>query len=294
LEGAADIYFGMGITGLSVLDVGAWDGFFSFEAERRGAADVLAVDQYVWRAGGPGNRAAFDLCREVLDSHVKDKIIDVPRTTKENVGEFDIVLFNGIVYHILDPIHALINMSKIAREVLTVETWIDNIEVPRAVMNFFPAEEMPLGHPQNGWGPNSLLMHALLKRIGFETVLEWPTPTHESQRSIFLGFKPGHRFGSYVKQHIDKAQPRLVGTPPDYLRTIERLITEREAVRNELEAVRSDRNVIRREMESARSEIASVRLDLDDARRNCDALRQSTSWRLTKPLRMIRNGLSHR
>ena len=28
----------------SVLDVGAWDGFYSFEAERRGAARVLATD----------------------------------------------------------------------------------------------------------------------------------------------------------------------------------------------------------------------------------------------------------
>ena len=32
------------LAGLSVLDVGAWDGFFSFEAERRGAKRVLATD----------------------------------------------------------------------------------------------------------------------------------------------------------------------------------------------------------------------------------------------------------
>jgi hypothetical protein len=37
------------LTGLSVLDVGAWDGFFSFEAERRGASRVLATDSF---AGG--------------------------------------------------------------------------------------------------------------------------------------------------------------------------------------------------------------------------------------------------
>src|SRR5262249_27135405 len=149
-----------------------------------------------------------------------------------NVGQFDVVLFNGIVYHILDPIHALIEMSGIAREVLTVETWIDNVEVPRAVMNFFPAEEMPSGLPQNGWGPNPLLMHALLKHIGFETVLEWPTPSHEGQRSIFIGFKPGHRFGSYVREHIAKARPRLVGANSRYLATIERLTTERDAIRD--------------------------------------------------------------
>jgi tRNA (mo5U34)-methyltransferase len=34
------------LTGRSVLDVGAWDGFFSFEAERRGASRVVAADFY--------------------------------------------------------------------------------------------------------------------------------------------------------------------------------------------------------------------------------------------------------
>ena len=175
-------------------------------------------------------------------------------------------------------------MSGIAREVLTVETWIDNLEVPRAVMNFFPAEEMPSWLPQNGWGPNPLLMHALLKRLGFETVLEWPTPTHENRRSIFIGFKPGHRFGDYVREHIDKARPRSMGL--DYLTTIERLSIEREAIRCELESTRSDRDATRREIES-------VRLDLEGSRRDCDALRRSTSWRITRPLRMLRRGLSY-
>ena len=32
------------LSGCTVLDTGAWDGFFSFEAERRGAARVVAAD----------------------------------------------------------------------------------------------------------------------------------------------------------------------------------------------------------------------------------------------------------
>src|SRR5690349_4369831 len=34
--------------GRSVLDVGAWDGAFSFEAKRRGAARVVATDYFAW------------------------------------------------------------------------------------------------------------------------------------------------------------------------------------------------------------------------------------------------------
>ena len=35
------------LSGWSVLDIGAWHGFFSFECERRGADRVLAVDHAV-------------------------------------------------------------------------------------------------------------------------------------------------------------------------------------------------------------------------------------------------------
>ncbi|MBI3117610.1 MAG: methyltransferase type 11, partial [Candidatus Hydrogenedentes bacterium] len=44
----AEIIFRYPLAGKTVLDVGAWDGFFSFEAERRGAARVLATDHFCW------------------------------------------------------------------------------------------------------------------------------------------------------------------------------------------------------------------------------------------------------
>src|ERR1700694_579592 len=34
--------------GKTVLDIGACDGFYSFEAERSGASAVTALDHYVW------------------------------------------------------------------------------------------------------------------------------------------------------------------------------------------------------------------------------------------------------
>ena len=218
IKDAADIYFAMGIEGRSVLDVGAWDGAFSFEAERRGAADVLAVDDPAWRpATWTSGKAGFDLCHEALASTVRSLMLDLPQVTLENVGQFDIVLYNGIFYHVLDPIRDLIEMSRIARHVLTVETYIDNLENHRPVMNFFPGEKMPAGLPQNGWGPNSLLMHALLAKLGFETVLEWPTPLQGAYRSIFIGFKPGCPFEDFVQRNLDRAAPRFgaAKAPPD-------------------------------------------------------------------------------
>ena len=45
------------LTGKSVLDIGAWDGFFSFEAERRGASRVLALDSYAWNGSTWGSNS---------------------------------------------------------------------------------------------------------------------------------------------------------------------------------------------------------------------------------------------
>lgn len=36
------------LRGKTVLDIGAWDGFYSFAAERLGAARVVALDHHVW------------------------------------------------------------------------------------------------------------------------------------------------------------------------------------------------------------------------------------------------------
>ena len=57
------------ISGASVIDIGAWDGFYSFEAKRRGAASVLATDHFVW-SGDPQfhGRETFDLAREACAS----------------------------------------------------------------------------------------------------------------------------------------------------------------------------------------------------------------------------------
>src|SRR3954462_4571504 len=56
------------LEGLTVLDIGAWDGFFSFEAERRGASRVLATDYYSWHGSGWGTKAGFELARRALGS----------------------------------------------------------------------------------------------------------------------------------------------------------------------------------------------------------------------------------
>lgn len=53
------------LSGRSVLDIGAWDDFFSFEAERRHASRVVATDHYAWHGTGWGT----DKARRGSSSH---------------------------------------------------------------------------------------------------------------------------------------------------------------------------------------------------------------------------------
>src|SRR3954466_9936846 len=117
--------------GLSVLDIGAWDGFFSFEAERRGAARVVAADYYSWHGTGWGSKAGFELARTALQSKVADIDIDVMDLSPERVGTFDVVLFLGVLYHLRHPLLALERVASVTRKLLILETVVDMVGIER-------------------------------------------------------------------------------------------------------------------------------------------------------------------
>ena len=92
--------------GARVLDVGAWDGYFSFLAEERGAANVVAIDRFRHSTAFPDGLATFRLARDVRRSHVDYHLLDVVDVSQLR-QKFDIVLFLGVYYHLKDPILAL-------------------------------------------------------------------------------------------------------------------------------------------------------------------------------------------
>lgn len=154
------------LSGQTVIDIGAWDGAYSFEAKRRGASRVLATDHFIWRRL---SRETFDIARSALNLDVEALEIDLPDLSPDRVGMFDVVLFFGVFYHLFDPIAGLANAAKLAREVLVVETHIELLDAHRPAMVFFPGSELN-DDPTNWWGPNPALMIALLKSLGFAKV----------------------------------------------------------------------------------------------------------------------------
>src|ERR1700689_43994 len=104
---AALIFDRVDLKGRSVLDIGAWNGFFSFEAKRRGASRVLATDSYCWSHPHIRGRETFDIARSDLDVYGEPREIDASDISAETVGEFDAVLYLGVFYHRYDAIEAL-------------------------------------------------------------------------------------------------------------------------------------------------------------------------------------------
>jgi tRNA (mo5U34)-methyltransferase len=190
----AAIVFKDGVDGKNVLDIGAWDGAFSFEAERRGAARVLATDYFCWVGPGWGKKASFDFARMALASRVEDRIIDVPDISSDTLGRFDAVLLLGVLYHLLHPLQALERIAPIARELLVVETETALDDEDRPAMVFFPGSELN-NDATNWWAPNIKCMEAMLRHVGFKRIEVSPTwgydgkITHRRGRFTFHAWK---------------------------------------------------------------------------------------------------------
>lgn len=180
------------LSGLAVLDVGAWDGFFSFECERRGAARVVAADWFAWREASHGAKESFELARRALGSGVEDVEIRVEELAPERVGTFDLVLFAGVLYHVRDPLRALDAVAGVTDGRLIVETHVDLTMRRKPALAFYPSRELGDDHT-NWWGPNPAAVEGMLRAAGFDDVVKvFPrSRAYEIARTIRRGSQRG-------------------------------------------------------------------------------------------------------
>lgn len=86
--------------GKRVLDVACRDGLFSFEAERRGAREVIGIDNDL----SPG---ATELLIPYFKSSVRMYEMNLLDVTPERFGLFDIIQCFGVLYHLRYPVWGL-------------------------------------------------------------------------------------------------------------------------------------------------------------------------------------------
>jgi len=183
------VFSAVRLEGASVADIGAWNGYFSFAAKRRGAASVLATDHFTWNQPRFRGRETIELARAAIGADISLLDMDPTKMTAE-LGQFDVVLFLGVFYHLFDPLDVMKRMRAITGGVMLIETHQDALEQERPMMVFYPGTTLA-GDATNWWGPNPPLMLHLLLELGFERIEYRNHPVLGPTRGIYAAFLPG-------------------------------------------------------------------------------------------------------
>jgi tRNA (mo5U34)-methyltransferase len=188
------------LRGRTVLDIGAWDGKYSFRAEQAGATRVVALDHYVWRTNFVLRRAywdaceaagrfpdpsyegclepvltpgkdGFDLAKEALGSGVEAVVDDFMAMDLTALGQFDVVFLLGVLYHLVNPLGALQRLARLTKEVAVIET--EAVLIPghpnRTLLALYPGSELN-GDYTNWFAPTEAALHAMCRSAGFGRV----------------------------------------------------------------------------------------------------------------------------
>lgn len=203
------------LTGRRCLDVATFDGYWAFEMERRGAAEVVAVDvgrsrDFDWLprrredahdvVTGDGFRHAA----HQLGSRVDRRTCNVYELTPEELGTFDVVVLGALLLHLAAPFAALERIRQVCRgtfiSIEQVDARLSTLS-PRRPAMALPGDRFPWV-----WAVPNLAGHArMLTQAGFDvgyqstTVLAFGDRVPPDERTVSLG---------------DRLARRLRGVPP--------------------------------------------------------------------------------
>jgi|SRR5579884_4270514 len=201
------------VRGRRCLDVGTYDGFFAFELERRGAAEVVAVDipgheHWDWEVGqrargiefmravmGPELGAGARLARELLGSTVTFERMSVYELSEAALGRFDVVVCGSLLLHLRDPLRALEAIRGVCAEALLctnyVDPWLTLLHPRRATFRLDGT-----GGQTQWWLPNRAGHRQLLRAAGFEIVRE----SGVYAEPFGAGHRPGRRGAALLRR----------------------------------------------------------------------------------------------
>jgi tRNA (mo5U34)-methyltransferase len=179
------------LSGKTVLDVGCNAGFYSLEMKRRGAAHVLGIDSQ----RNLIRQAEF--VRDVYGLDIDYRRLSVYDLDPHSIGQFDVTLALGLLYHCKHLVMALEKLFIVTRELLILETAIYPPEKTPSSFTYEVGGLQPMLHPlayvenepeakeaiYNWFLPGINSLRALLKNIGFDEVEVYPGT--QSDRAIF-------------------------------------------------------------------------------------------------------------
>jgi tRNA (mo5U34)-methyltransferase len=153
-------------TGKTVLDIGCWDGFQAFYAESRGAQRVVGADDCSQRHFGSRSR---EFAKKKLRSKVEFIDVNVYDLSPKYLGEFDIVMMFGVLYHLIHPMLGIEKACSICKgEFLFTSHFVDTPAVDLPICFLYPGGELE-GDPTNWSGPNRAWIEHAFSIQGFRT-----------------------------------------------------------------------------------------------------------------------------
>ena len=191
------------LTGREVLDVGAWDGYWSFEAGRRGAKFVLAIEDFSDTTGSLTNADrsnhwdTFDLCNSEL-GYTNIRRVECSVYCLDPIARFDTIFCFGVLYHLKHPLLALEKLRNVCSGAIYIETAIlDGCRScygdygyagTECVAEIYPGAEFGRNH--SNWHVGTLrYWSAMVEIAGFRNVQSWKltdTPQELSQARGFI------------------------------------------------------------------------------------------------------------
>jgi len=171
------------LTGKTVLDIGCWDGFYSFACEKKNAERVVASDRFVWDMS-EFTDAGFNFAHKHLNSNVEKLHASVEELPDKNLGKFDIVLMLGVLYHAKSPIQYIEIAKELSKGIVIFETAVDLMDIPVPVARYYVHDEM--NHdPTNFWGFNELAMLGMMRDAGYKDIKS--VRLGNQNRMLFIG-----------------------------------------------------------------------------------------------------------
>jgi len=172
------------LAGRRCLDVGTFDGFWAFEMERRGAAEVIALDVldphgWDWPAGSDAamvdalaarkrGGAGFALAQRALGSRVERIERSVYELDPERDGSFDFVYLGSLLLHLRDPVLALERVRAVCEGELlivdVVDPWLSLLHPWR------PLATLDANGRPWWWQANLAGLRRMVRAAGFRTV----------------------------------------------------------------------------------------------------------------------------
>ncbi len=152
------------LKGKKVLDIGCRDGIYSFEAEKMGASEVIAIDNDI-------SKPAVEFLIPFLNSKVQMHEMNLFDLNEKSFGKFDVIIFPGTLYHLRYPFQALKIITNILKEdgILLIETAILQESFDRAILYCPINEDGPFGSTScTFFNPKGLI--DTLTSMGVETI----------------------------------------------------------------------------------------------------------------------------